>query len=89
MFRLVTQEGTSQLTPLADSEKSTTQKATDTVSGGSSDAKDQGSSILGQAQEGLSSTVKSVQDSLGMGESAYFSLPLSAPSHVLTVSAEK
>lgn len=51
------------------------QKATDTVSGGSGDAKEGGQSMLGSAQDTLGSTVKSVQDSLGMGESAYHSLP--------------
>jgi len=51
-----------------DSEKSATQKAGDSLSSGSSSAQDQGSSLLGQAQEGLGNAAKSVQDTLGMGE---------------------
>jgi hypothetical protein len=39
-----------------------------TVSGGSKDASKEGSSMLGQAQDGLNNAAKSASDALGLGE---------------------
>lgn len=55
-----------------DSEKSTSQKASDTVSGGSKDAENQGSSLLGQAQDTLSNAANSASDALGLNSSSLY-----------------
>ncbi|KAK6431789.1 hypothetical protein LTR95_012049 [Oleoguttula sp. CCFEE 5521] len=51
-------------------EKSATQKASDSVTGGSKDAQNQGSSMLGQAQEGLQNAANSASDALGLNKKA-------------------
>jgi hypothetical protein len=77
------EKGQEQLTGTADSlagkaqpddQKSYTQQATDTASSTAGDAQKQGSNLLNQASEGLSNTVKSVQDSLGMGGDSEYTI---------------
>ncbi|KAH9819756.1 chaperone heat shock hsp12 protein [Teratosphaeria destructans] len=57
-----------------ESEKSTTQKASDSLSSGTKDAQKQGGSMLDQASEAASNAAKSVQDTLGLGESKLINL---------------
>jgi len=52
-----------------DSQKSTSQKASDSVSGGSNDAQKQGEGVLKNAQDSLSNAANSVSESLGGGNS--------------------
>ena len=52
-----------------ESDKSATQGITDTVTGSGGSAEGQGQSVLGQVQDAAGSAAKSVQDTLGMGES--------------------
>ena len=65
-----------------EGEKSTFQSATDSVTGGSSDAsksasdtagkaQEQGSGVLNQASESLGNAATQAQNALGLGESAY------------------
>ncbi|KAK0792803.1 hypothetical protein LTR59_008376 [Friedmanniomyces endolithicus] len=72
-----------------DSEKSTTQSMSDSVSGGSSDAsksasdtagkaQEQGGSMMNQASETLSNVAGQAQDALGMGST--FQIPPQNPS---------
>ena len=52
---------------ITEGQKSTGQKAGDTVRSGSDDASKQGQGVLQQAQDGLSNAAGSVQNALGGG----------------------
>ena len=55
---------------LTEGDKSITQKASDTVSGTGAGSGGQGQGVMEQAQEMAGNAAKTVQDTLGMGESA-------------------
>jgi len=56
------------LTRCADSEKSATQKAGDSVRGGSDDASSQGKSMMEQASDTVNQGINSASEALGLNK---------------------
>ena len=88
-FICIMSHGDGLLTFHIEGEKGVGQQVSDTVSGTGTGSGEQGQGVLAQAQEAAGNAANTVKDTLGLGESAYFSYFLDVSVCKLTNAAEK